>query len=172
MPVKDYWETKDGSVVYDIGQNIAGWVKIKAIGESGTKLTFRYSERLDADRNVDQTEIKKYVFAPDDFQTDRYILKGGGIETWEPRFTYHGFRYVQVRIEGRGKLEKLEGRVVHTAFDKIGKFSCSDKTVNQLQKCTEWSYIGNFVGIPTDCPHREKKRLDRRRTHCSRNRFV
>jgi alpha-L-rhamnosidase len=146
-----------GGTVYDIGQNMAGWVRIRVCGETGAKVTLRYGERLNESRCVDQTTIAQYVLGePDKFQTDRYILKGDGVEVWEPRFTYHGFQYVQAKIEGNAKIEKLEGRVVHTAFEKIGKFKCSDKLINKLQNCTEWSYVSNFVGIPTDCPHREK----------------
>lgn len=141
--------------VYDVGQNMTGWARITVNGEPGTRLTIRYGERLDAEGNVDQEHVGTFVKSGE-FQTDHYILKGNGPEQWEPRFTYHGFQYVQIEINGKARIEKLEGRVVHTAFDKIGKFECSDETVNKLQKCTEWSYISNFVGIPTDCPHREK----------------
>lgn len=150
------WDVPAGTV-FDVGQNIAGWARISVRGDEGATVTLRYSDRLDEDEYVDQSKISHHVLVePGLFQTDRYILKGGALETWEPRFTYHGFQYVQVEIEGTATIEKLEGRVVHTAFDKIGTFACSEENVNKLQHCTEWAYIGNFVGIPTDCPHREK----------------
>jgi alpha-L-rhamnosidase len=157
LPSVKQWDVSDETNVYDIGQNMAGWARIFVRGEQGAKVTLLYSDKLDDKGRVDQSTISQHVLvAPGEFQTDCYILKGDGIEVWEPRFTYHGFQYVQVNIEGNAKIEKLEGRVVHTAFDKIGKFECSDENVNKLQQCAEWSYIGNFVGIPTDCPHREK----------------
>ncbi len=156
LEVQKQWEVQDGTV-YDLGQNIAGWARITVKGDSKAKITLRYAEKLDESKCIDQSNIDKFVEeGPEAFQTDRYILKGDGEETWEPRFTYHGFRWIQVRIEGNAEIVKLEGRVVYTAFDKIGSFECSDENVNKLQRCTEWSYIGNFVGIPTDCPHREK----------------
>lgn len=153
---KTSWNVS-GGMVFDLGQNIAGWARITVSGDPLAKVTLTYGERLDDNRRVDQFNIGTFVkMEPGNFQTDRYILNGEAREVWEPRFTYHGFQYVQVAIEGRAKVEKLEGRVVHTSFDKIGRFECSNDIVNRLQSCTEWSYIGNFVGIPTDCPHREK----------------
>jgi len=156
LPSVRQWEVTAGTV-YDVGQNMAGWARISIRGEAGTTLTLRYSDRLDDENNVDQSKISHHVLVePGHFQTDRYTLKGEGLETWEPRFTYHGFQYVQVEIEGTATVEKVEGRVVYTAFDKIGTFECSDENVNRLERCTEWAYVGNFVAIPTDCPHREK----------------
>jgi alpha-L-rhamnosidase len=156
LPAADQWQVPGGDTVYDIGQNMAGWARIAVSGEAGAQLTIRYGECLGEDRSVDQKRIEAHVYAPGNFQTDRYILSGEGTEVWEPRFTYHGFQYVQITIEGNAAVEKVEGRVVHTAFDKAGEFACSNEIVNRLQTCTLWSYIGNFVGIPTDCPHREK----------------
>lgn len=150
------WSVPAGTV-FDVEQNMAGWARIYVRGERGATVTLRYSDRLDDGKCVAQSMIAKHVLVEHgQFQTDRYTLKGEGVEVWEPRFTYHGFQYVQVEIDGNAEIEKLEGRVVYTAFDKIGSFECSDEDVNKLQCCTEWSYIGNFVGIPTDCPHREK----------------
>ncbi|MEI8246112.1 MAG: glycoside hydrolase family 78 protein [Lentisphaerota bacterium] len=154
IPSVRQWTVPNGTV-YDFGQNMTGWGRIAVSGDAGTEITLRYGERLTQSRDIDQEHIAQYINAGD-FQTDRYILKGKGIEVWEPRFTYHGFQYVQINIAGNAQVKAVEGQVVHTAFERIGYFSCSNDTVNQLQKCTIWSYIGNFTGIPTDCPHREK----------------
>ena len=76
---------------------------------------------------------------------------------WEPRFTYHGFRWVEVTgFPGKPTLDNLRGRVVHTAFTPAGSFECSNELLNKIQQMTLWSYRSNFVGYPTDCPHREK----------------
>lgn len=150
------WMVASGATVCDFGQNMSGWARIKVSGSAGAEITITYGELLTHEGCVDQKNISPYIFGPNKFQTDRYILKGGGTETWEPRFTYHGFQYAQIDIKGKACLESVEGRVVRTAFEEIGSFSCSDEILNKLQKCTVWSYIGNFVGIPTDCPHREK----------------
>jgi alpha-L-rhamnosidase len=157
LPVTKQWEIPDGSIVFDIGRNITGWARITVSGKRGTELIIRYAENLKDGGDIDQTRIAPFIKGGD-CQTDRYILKGDdGSEVWEPRFTYHGFRYLRISgVSADVKIEKVEGRVVNTAFEQIGGFSCSDETLNRLQECTCWSYVGNFTGIPTDCPHREK----------------
>jgi alpha-L-rhamnosidase len=154
-PVK-LTEPKDGVYVFDMGQNFAGRVRLKVSGAAGTKVVLKYGERLNDDGTVDQREIGQHVKSglP---QTDTYILKGKGTEVWEPRFVYHGFQYVEVTgLPDKPRLDTLEGRVVHTAFDRAGMFECSNELFNQIQKNTLWSYVSNFHGYPTDCPHREK----------------
>lgn len=149
-------EVKPGVFVYDLGQNIAGWGQLTVSGPAGTEITLRYAERLADDGDVDQSHIGLFIKSGD-CQTDRYILKGDGVEIWEPRFTYHGFQYVQMTgFPGTPTLENLRGRVVQTAFQSAGEFACANDMLNAVQRCTRWSYRGNFVGIPTDCPHREK----------------
>jgi len=152
LPAADSWTLPSGETVYDLGQNITGWARIAVSGARGAEVTIRYGERL-RERALDQEQIACFIKGGD-CQTDRYILKGGEIETWEPRFTYHGFQYISIR--GEVKIHSVEGRVVHTAFPQVGQFACSDATLEKLQANTVWSYIGNFVGIPSDCPHREK----------------
>ena len=85
------------------------------------------------------------------------LEKGEGREVWEPRFTYHGFQYIEVTgFPGVPDLETLRGRVVHTSFAPAGQFACSLALFNAIQERTLWAYVGNFHGYPTDCPHREK----------------
>ncbi|MDP6380793.1 MAG: family 78 glycoside hydrolase catalytic domain, partial [Phycisphaerae bacterium] len=155
MPVK-ITEPKPGCYVFDMGQNMAGWAKLKVSGPAGTKVVMKYSERLLRNGTVNQKHNRQYVHKYD-FQTDTYILKGKGVEKWEPRFSYHGFQYVQVtglpRKPGR---RTLMGRVIHTSFASAGRFECSNDLFNKIQQNTLWSYIGNYHGFPTDCPHREK----------------
>ena len=150
------WKLANGDVVYDMEQSMTGWMRVTANGPAGSELIFRYSERLNEDKSIDQEDISRFILSGD-CQTDRYILKGEGTEIWEPRFTYHGFRYIQVSgITDEVTVETIEGRVVNTDFEKVGKMSSSNEDLNKLQQFTEWSYLGNFTGIPTDCPHREK----------------
>lgn len=154
-PVK-LTEPKPGVFVFDLGQNIAGWAQLQVTGPAGTAITLRYGERLADDGTVTQKPIDAYV-KQGRFQTDVYVLRGQGQETWEPRFTYHGFRYVEVTgWPGQPTAESLRGRVVHNDFASAGEFACSHELLNLIQRCTRWSYRGNFVSIPTDCPHREK----------------
>lgn len=154
MAYQKKWNLNDKVQIYDIGQNMTGWCRIKVLGNAGAEITIEYSESL-KEKDIDTTAICKFVDnAP--FQTDKYILKGDSYEEWEPRFSYHGFRYVRVTVAGEAIVTKLEGRVVNTDFELIGSFESSDANLNKLQECTMWSFIGNFTGIPTDCPHREK----------------
>ena len=149
-------EPQPGIYVFDMGQNFPGWVQLRVQGEPGTKVTLRYSERVDDAGMIERSEISKFVFEGP-FQTDTYTLKGDGLESWEPRFVYHGFRYVEVTgLAEKPTLDLLLGRVVHTDFETVGSFECSNPLFNRLVELTQWSYRGNFHGYPTDCPQREK----------------
>ncbi|MDX2019588.1 MAG: family 78 glycoside hydrolase catalytic domain [Deltaproteobacteria bacterium] len=141
--------------VFDVGQNIAGWARLHVQGTAGTKLVIRYGESLDANGRVDQS-IGGWL-RQGRFQTDEYIMRGGSEEIWEPRFVYHGFRYVEVQgLPGTPTTNNVEARVIHTDFESIGTLETSDALVNSIHQATRWSYIANFQGIPTDCPQREK----------------
>ncbi len=151
-------QPRPGVFVFDTGQNTAGWARLKARGPAGTTLTLRYGEQLGKDGQVDQSELTGLHRAELPFQTDRFTLKGaGGDEVFEPRFVYHGFRYVQVEgAPGELTADSLEACVAHTDFKPISKFACSNDLLNRIHEITLWSYRGNFHSIPTDCPHREK----------------
>lgn len=145
-----------GVAIYDLGQNMAGWAQLRVSGPAGAEIVLRYAEKLTAQGDIDQGNINTLINGGD-CQTDRYTLKGQGEEVWEPGFTYHGFQYVRVEgLPAEPTLDNIRGRVVHTAFEEAGGFESSSETLNRLQDCTRRAYVGNFVGIPTDCPHREK----------------
>jgi alpha-L-rhamnosidase len=149
-------EPKPGVYVFDTGQNMAGWVRLTVSGPAGTRIDIKYGERLHEDGTVDQKEIGQHIKSGRP-QTDTYILSGQGTESWEPRFVYHGFQYVEVTgLPRKPDLSTLEARVVHTAFDRAGTFECSNELFNRIQRNMLWSYVSNFHGYPTDCPHREK----------------
>lgn len=156
-PVK-VTQPRSGVFVFDAGQNTAGWARLKARGPAGTTLTLRYGERLTADGLVDQTDVGRLHRSELPFQTDRFTLAGtGGDEVFEPRFVYHGFRYVQVEgASGELTAEDFEARVAHSDFRPISKFACSNELLNRIHDITLWAYRSNFHSIPTDCPHREK----------------
>ncbi len=156
VPVVRITEPRPGIFVADFGQNLAGWVRCSVIGEAGRTVTFRYGERLASDGALDTSQIDMNVYTGN-FQTDHYTFKGGGTETWEPRFVYHGFQYVQVMgLAGPLTPDMISARRVHTDFPRIGNFSSSDPTLNALYSAAVESYLNNFQSIPTDCPHREK----------------
>ena len=146
------WET-----TYDFGTNLAGWCRIKVKGEAGAHVRVLYSEQIDpVSWQINRQEIDPYENFGQ-FQTDSYILKGDPDgEEYEPAFTYHGFRYVQVGIYGKAELLDIKAQFVHTSFAETGSFESSDAMLNTLQRNTLQSFKSNFTGFPTDCPHREK----------------
>ncbi|MFA5863940.1 MAG: family 78 glycoside hydrolase catalytic domain [Phycisphaerae bacterium] len=144
-----------GCWVVDMGQNFAGWARIRVNAPAGTLIRLRFSETIAPDGMVDMASTG--VFAIRVEQTDTYICKGGGLETWEPRFTYHGFRYVEITgWPGRPTHEEITGIVVHTALLPAGSFKCSDERLNQLHQMVLWTHRSNLHGIPEDCPVRER----------------
>ncbi len=149
-------EPEAGIFVYDMGQNFAGWAQLRLYGPAGAEVTLRYGEKLNPRGRLDQSNLNMHIYEAE-VQTDHYTLKGQGYEVFEPHFTYHGFRYIEMMgFPGRPGLDNLRGRVVHTSFERGGSFECSDDLINRIQHATVWSYTSNFHGYPTDCPHREK----------------
>lgn len=158
-PVK-VTQPKPGVWLFDLGQNIAGIPQLRVSGPAGTKVVMQCAEKLHPDGTLDASNIDYFVHRRDPaepFQTDTYILKGQGSEIWHPRFTYHGFQYVQVTgFPGTPTVNNLRGLSMHTDFAPTGNFECSNPLLNKVQEMSLWSYRNNFHSIPTDCPHREK----------------
>ena len=158
-PVK-LTEPKPGVFVFDMGQNFAGYAELSVRGPAGTKVVMKYGERLHTNGMIDRADIEQHVMRMDtnqQFQTDTYILKGGGRETWHSRFVYHGFQYVEVTgFPGKPTLDNLRGVFLHSAVPVAGEFECSNPLLNKIWRAGRWSYLSNLQGIPTDCPHREK----------------
>ena len=143
---------KPGTYIFDLGQNFSGWVKLFVKGSRGERVTLQYAENLQRDGLIDPTTngLAK--------ATDIYILSGNGEETYEPRFTYHGFRYVQVTgFPGEPTLKNVQGVVVHSAVEQTGKFESSDENLNRIHQATLWSQRSNLMGFPTDCPQRDER---------------
>jgi alpha-L-rhamnosidase len=153
---KSFRQVQPGIWVYDFDQNLAGKLQLSVQAPAGTKISLKQGERLHPDGTVQQKEIARFIRSGQ-LQTDTYICKGTGRELWEPRFIYHGFQYVEVRgLPQPPTIDLLRAKVLNTDFDSAGSFSCSKDLLNRIQQCTRWSFIGNYHGIPTDCPHREK----------------
>jgi len=145
-----------GIYLVDFGQNIAGWTRVVVSGQPGQEIIIRHGERVNPDGSLDQKELSRFIFTGET-QTSRYICKGTGVETWEPRFTYYGFQYAQIEgLSHQPSPGDIVARVVHTSFKKTGNLVTSDSLVNQIHRISQWSYLGNFHGYPEDCPHREK----------------
>ncbi|MEP7357512.1 MAG: glycoside hydrolase family 78 protein, partial [Anaerolineales bacterium] len=146
------FRTPNGQLVADLGQNMTGWVRLKLRGAAGTAVTLKHAEVLDADGNVYFANLRTAR------QTDRYVLKGGGEETFEPHFTFHGFRYVTVDgYPGELTPDALTGVVIHSDMARTGSFECSNPLLNQLQHNILWGQKGNFLDVPTDCPQRDER---------------
>lgn len=148
-------EIENGNYLVDMGQNFSGWARIQVEAESGTEITIRFAETIAIDGNIDTASTG--VFATKVEQIDRYITKGDGLEIWEPRFTYHGFRYVEVSgWPGDLTENNITGFVVHTDLPVVGKFECSDERLNLLHDMALWTHRSNIHSIPEDCPARER----------------
>ncbi|MFV0590111.1 MAG: family 78 glycoside hydrolase catalytic domain [Draconibacterium sp.] len=160
VPVKQT-QPSEGVYLFDLGQNIAGWWKVEVKGKAGQVIRIRGAETLnnelfskkleDGDMLSDKFKYHKMVW------TD-YTLKGAETETYEPRFFYSGFRYIEVATSDKKALEeiKIAGRVVRSSMERNGTFESSDPLLNKIHEAGLWSQKGNLVFYPTDCPHREK----------------
>ena len=143
---------ENGGIVVDFGQNISGWVRLSVTGPAGAEVTVRHAELRYPDGRLNQENLRSAR------ATDTYILKGAGVETYEPRFNHHGFRYAEV-IGYPGELspDKIAARVVHTDFQRSGAFECSSALYNKIRDISLWSIRANNMSIPTDCPQRDER---------------
>ena len=141
-------ERAAGSRVVDFGQNMVGWTRLAVTGERGARVRIRFAEMLEPDGSLHLSNLRTAR------QLDTYVLKGEARETYEPRGTFHGFRYAEVT--GADDFE-LSGSVVHSGTPWTGRFECSDDLVNQLWRNITWGQRGNFLSIPTDCPQRDER---------------
>lgn len=145
-------EPKPGVYIYDLGQNMVGWAKLSVSGPRGTTVTMRFAETLKPDGTLCLANIR------DAKVTDRYTLRGEGVEAWEPRFVFHGFRFVEVTgFPGKPELSSIEGKVVNDDLETAGEFACSNDTINAFYRNITWGVRGNYRSIPTDCPQRDER---------------
>jgi len=160
VSIKQLDELRPNTWICDFGQNLVGWEKLKVNATPGTMITIRFAENRLASGELGFASSG--VKATKVIQTDVYTCKGGGEEIWEPRFTYHGFRFAEVTISngtlknGPPKKDLLEGIVIHTDMEVVGEFECSDPTLNKAFQLAHWTQIGGIQGVPTDCPIRER----------------
>ncbi len=152
-----HWRISAYESVYDFGVNLSGVAELTVTGPAGGEVIVDYAEFQRANHDIENGYFERFIVS-DKFQRDRYILRGGDKpETWHARFTYHGFRYVRLLILNPNvSVRSIRAGFIHTDLGAAGELETSDPTLNALQKMTVQSYLSNFVGIPTDCPHREK----------------
>lgn len=147
-------EPRPGVYIFDMRQNMVGWARFAVKGKAGDRVRLRFGEMLSDDGTLYTENLRGAL------STDTYILRGGGaMEVFEPRFTFHGFRYVEVTGYPGGfpPLEALCGVVVHSDTPRTGSFSCSSALVNRLYENILWGQRGNFLSVPTDCPQRDER---------------
>lgn len=150
-PVK-VLKTPAGETVIDMGQNMVGWVRFNLSAPAGTTVTLRHAEVLDKEGNFYTANLRSAI------QSITYTAKGTGVETFEPHFTFQGFRYVTVSgWPGELNLDDFTGVVVHSAIAATGTFETSNALLNQLQHNIVWGQKGNVVDVPTDCPQRDER---------------
>jgi alpha-L-rhamnosidase len=152
--IRPIWmkELRPGVFIFDMGQNMVGWCRLRVTGPAGTRVTLRHAETLKPDGSLYMANLRGAQV------TDTYILRGEGAETWEPRFTSHGFRYVEMTgFPGKPTLESLAGRVVNDDVRTAGEITTSNELLNRIYHAIVWGTRGNYRSLPTDCPQRDER---------------
>ncbi len=145
-------QTANGTYIYDMGQNMVGWTSLTVSGARGTTVTLSHAEMLNPDGTLYLDNLRVAV------QQNHFTLKGGDVETYEPHFTFHGFRYVElIGFPGEPDLDTIIGKVVHSETPERGWLETSSTMVNQLYSNITWGQRGNFLSVPTDCPQRDER---------------
>ncbi len=160
QPVVAYDELKPKSInevapdvyVLDLGQNLAGFARLRIRGKAGQKIVLRFAERLNPDGTVYTTNLRGAR------TIDTYICKGEGVEEWQPKFTFHGFQYIEVTGLGhKPSPDEVVGIAISSDTPTVGTFETSDPMINQLVSNAWWTQRMNFIDIPTDCPQRDER---------------
>ncbi len=165
-------EPEPGVWIFDFGRNFAGWVRLRLRAEAGTAVKLRFAELLNPDGTLnpmtsvcgqikgqrrDGTNIGGPGSPEIAWQEDTYIARGGGVETYTPRFTFHAFRYVEVTgYPGEPGLSDLTGLRLNTEVGEAGSFTCSNDLLNRIQEMVRWTFLSNLFSVQSDCPHRER----------------
>jgi len=152
LPTVKLTQPKPNTYVFDLGQNFSGWARLKVTGKAGDKINMQFAEMLNSDGTVYHDNLRSARAA------DNYILKGGSEETFEPHFTFHGFRYVQVTgLTVKPNKETITGIVIHSDAPMTSAFECSNPMLNQLHSNVLWGQRSNYLEVPTDCPQRDER---------------
>ena len=148
-----------GVAVYDFGQNFSGWSRLRVQGERGARVVLKHGARVYEDGSLDaRSNLYDLHCTHVARQRDSYTLKGRGVEEWEPRFTLHGFRYVEVSgLPGTPQAEQVEGRVVRNAVERVGSFRCSNELLNRIHEAAVWTFASSLQGFPQDAADRSER---------------
>jgi len=152
FPPVSITEPTPGAWVLDLGQNFAGVARLRVEGKPGQEITLRFAERLNPDGTIYTTNLRSARC------TDRYVCRGTGAEEWTPRFTFHGFQYVEITgLDEAPGPDTVTGIALGSRTPVVGSFECSDPMLNQLVSNIFWTQRANFIDIPTDCPQRDER---------------
>ena len=152
MPIKDILPAPEGSWTLDFGKNFAGWVRIRMQGERGKTISIHPAEMINDDGSVNPTSLRRAR------PVDTYTFKGEGWEEWEPRFTYHGFRYAQIfGLDKKPGKEMFTGCIIRSGVERTGDFSCDHPIVQGFYDMVRQTEESNLHGVPTDCPQRDER---------------
>ena len=152
MPTAKLSEPEPNTYVFDLGQNYSGWARLKVTGKEGDTVNMQFAEMLNADGTVYDDNLRSAQAA------DNYILKGNGEEIYEPHFTFHGYRYVQVTgLSQKPSPETITGIVIQSDAPMTSSFECSNPMLNQLHSNVIWGQRSNYLEVPTDCPQRDER---------------
>jgi alpha-L-rhamnosidase len=155
LPPTRMWTSREGNTIFDFGRVFSGWVRIRVQGGSaGDEIAMRFSEEIEKDGELDF----KSAGGEEQIQRDVYVLSGKGKETYEPRFVWHAFRYVELRgLPAPIDMSAVDGRVVHSDVARTGRFACSNPLLERINELFVWTQLLNMHGgVPSDCPHRER----------------
>lgn len=145
------WPDDKGRTIYDFGQNAAGYVTFSVKGESGARVIVEHAEILDKHGAFDKASLRTAE------SHIEYILKGGGVESYRPNFTFQGFRFARVTVEGKAEIASITFVPISSALQPTGEFTSGHALVNRLVQNTIWSQRSNFIDVPTDCPQRDER---------------
>ena len=146
------WTVHSGKVIYDFGQNFAGRVRLSFKGKAGTVIRMRFGEVVNLDNTLYVDNLRSAL------ATDTYVMRGLKKEVWEPKFTFHGFRYVEVSgCPVKASLDNVTGIVIGSNTRPVGSFECSSRMLNRLYANAVWTQRANFLEVPTDCPQRDER---------------
>lgn len=147
-----FWTVSPGKVIYDFGQNFAGCVRIQVKGKAGAIIRMRFGEMINDDKSLYVENLRSAI------STDTYVMKGLKRETWQPKFTFHGFRYVEVTgLPVKASIDSVVGVVLGSDTTRVGKFNCSNPMINKVYSNALWTQRANFLEVPTDCPQRDER---------------
>ena len=152
LPAVKVTEPTPGTYVFDLGQNFSGWARLKVNGQAGDEVTMIFAEMLKDDGSAYTINLRSAR------AVDTYVLKGSGEEVWEPRFTFHGFRYVQVSgLKEKPTADAITGIALYSDSPEASSFECSNPIVNKIQENIVWGQRSNYLEVPTDCPQRDER---------------